>query len=92
MSKSLTFSTYLLDIPGYYFGDFHWYRKDDGGFWSHKQSYGKVRRARDGITNEHIYNPKHANLGGKYKFVTYMRCNPGNVNIEGVGCPQLVYF
>ena len=21
-----------------------------------------------------------------------MRCNPGNVNIEGVGCPQLVYF
>ena len=33
-------------------------------------------------TSTFIY-PAHANLGGKYKFVTYVRCNPGNVNIEG---------
>jgi len=48
----------VLDNSGEY-KDYHFYRQDSDGLWSHKQGKGKVKRF-DASTNL-IYDPKRAN-------------------------------
>ncbi|WP_196243273.1 RHS repeat domain-containing protein [Ruminococcus flavefaciens] len=54
-----------------YFIDYHWYRKDSNGRWSHKPGYDTVRDY-DNSGNK-IYNPSTANRGIYNNYVTSFR-------------------
>ena len=54
-----------------YFIDYHWYRKDSNGRWSHKPGYDTVRDYDN--SNNKIYNPSTANRGIYSKYVTSFR-------------------
>lgn len=63
--------------------DYHWYRQDNTGCWSHKQGCWPVTD-RDNSGNV-IADPQHCDLGA-YVFCTYMIRPPG-VAISGGGSP-----
>ena len=73
------FSTGDADNP--YDRDYHWYRLDDNGFWSHKP--GRTHATdRDGEGNR-IRDPRMAVNGFiPYKFVCFMTVNRFSVNIR----------
>lgn len=62
-------------VTGYdyrgYFIDYHWYRKDSNGRWSHKPGYDTVRDY-DNSGNK-IYDPSKANRGIYNVYVTSFR-------------------
>lgn len=67
--------------------EFHWYRQDADGFWSHKRGHLPVTR-RD-ASNHLIVNPQHADRN--YGDVNYTQfcdfyCVPGHVR---TACSQL---
>ena len=60
-------------------GDFHWYRLDNNGKWSHKP--GQARPTRKDNANNFINDPREAAMG-HYRFVTFMISNRKTVNIQ----------
>lgn len=79
------FTTAVAD--GYYVAlviwpnvDFHWYRQDKGGCWSHKPG-GTAARNTDNA-NKIIKDPKTADRGGYTQFCSYMVTRPCKVRIK----------
>ncbi|XP_078382406.1 uncharacterized protein LOC144665106 [Oculina patagonica] len=62
--------------------DYHWYRLDNNGYWSHKM--GKTRATdRDG-NGDRIRDPREAaNWYFDYRFVCFMKINRNTIQIEG---------
>lgn len=56
--------------------DYHWYRQDADGFWSHKQGTTAVKRT-DG-SNQLIIDPILADRGDYTSFVAYFKVTPWN--------------
>ncbi|MFA4845360.1 MAG: hypothetical protein WC654_02270 [Patescibacteria group bacterium] len=65
MKDSLIHVEEPVERPGYYLSalffamneyDFHWYRKDDDGFWSHKNGWHPVKETDD--AGNHISDPR----------------------------------
>lgn len=59
----------LVVAPGPGFIDFHWYRKNKEGFWSHKPGGTKVRNVDN--SNKLITDPANCNRGPYTKFCGY---------------------
>ncbi|HYI12422.1 MAG TPA: hypothetical protein VEK57_25435 [Thermoanaerobaculia bacterium] len=59
--------------------DFHWYRQDSGGCWSHKPGSTQARNT-DNSGNP-ITDPKTCNRGPYTDFCSYMITYPGKVTI-----------
>ncbi|SRR6266404_6677768 len=60
--------------------DFHWYRQDTVGCWSHKPGSTAVRNTDN--SNNPITDPKTANRGGYTQFCSYMVTRPCKVRIK----------
>lgn len=82
---SANFTTALAD--GWYVAlviwpnvDFHWYRQDKVGCWSHKPGSTPVKNTDD--SNHPITDPKTANRGGYTQFCSYMITRPCKVRIK----------
>ena len=60
--------------------DFHWYRQDKGGCWSHKPG-GTAARNYDN-SNHIITNPQTADRGGYTQFCSFMITRPCKVRIK----------
>lgn len=60
--------------------DFHWYRQDKGGCWSHKPG-GTAARNTDN-SNKTITDPKTCDRGNYTQFCSYMITRPGKVRIK----------
>ena len=58
--------------------DFHWYRLDQGGLWSHKPGQTRATRLDNGGNN--IEDPRVANAGN-YRFVAFMSTDTNAVTI-----------
>ena len=58
--------------------DFHWYRLDQGGLWSHKP--GETHVTRVDQAGNIIVDPRTA-ATGNYRFVTFMTSECNTVNI-----------
>ena len=56
--------------PYYYNNDFHWYRLDSGGMWSHKP--GGTQATNLDNSGNPIANPETANRGGYTDFCGYL--------------------
>ena len=54
--------------------DYHWYRQDADGFWSHKRGTKPVQRTDD--SNSRIADPQTANRGKYTRFVGYYAVTP----------------
>lgn len=67
----------LVIWPNY---DFHWYRKDVTGWWSHKPG-GTQATNRDN-SNNFISDPRNANRGGYTQFCTFMNVMHGHIKIN----------
>lgn len=68
------------DRPGY-FGDFHWYRLDSDGKWSHKP--GETRVTQYDNAGHYITDPRDPSVNmGRYRFVCFMSTNVDTVNIH----------
>ena len=66
-------------------GDFHWYRLDQNGFWSHKPGSTPVTASDN--AGAFITDPRIANMGN-YHFVSFMTSDYATVNIAGNSyCP-----
>jgi hypothetical protein len=63
----------LVISPGH---DYHWYRRDEDGTWSHKPGSSSATN-RDN-SNHIIYNPETANRGGTARFVAI----PGQIHLQ----------
>ncbi|XP_078382107.1 uncharacterized protein LOC144664772 isoform X5 [Oculina patagonica] len=62
--------------------DYHWYRLDNNGHWSHKPG-GTRATDRDG-NGDRILDPREAANGPyDYKFVCFMKINRNTIRIEG---------
>ena len=73
----------LVVAPGQ---DFHWYRKDDNGRWSHKQSREPVRDTDE--SGNKIMNPETADRGVYTSFCGYFCVDKNKIDIEGYNsCP-----
>jgi len=57
-------------------GDYHWYRQNISGTWSHKKGMGKVYFKDD--KGKRIYNPEKCDRGGYNKFVGFFMIEPIN--------------
>ena len=68
----LKFSILLLNL------DFHWYRLDSGGRWSHKP--GETAPKNTDNNNNPIFDPRLANTGF-YEFVAFMFVDKNSVKI-----------
>jgi hypothetical protein len=66
----------LVIWPG---ADFHWYRRDKSGWWSHKP--GSTPATNKDNSNKGIINPQNADRGNYTEFVGYMVVMPGHVRI-----------
>ena len=66
----LKFSILLLD--------FHWYRLDRNGFWSHKP--GETAPTNRDNNGHPIFDPRLANIG-TYEFVAFMFVDKNSVEI-----------
>jgi hypothetical protein len=62
------------------FKDYHWYRLDSNGMWSHKP--GQTPAINTDNANQLIANPETANRGPYTDFCGYFHCIPANVNIR----------
>ena len=60
--------------------DFHWYRQDNVGCWSHKPGGTAVRNYDN--SGKPITDPKTADRGGYTLFCSYMITYPGHVHIQ----------
>lgn len=60
--------------------DFHWYRQDKIGCWSHKPGGTAVRNTDN--SNNPITNPQTANRGGYTQFCSFMITRPCKVRIK----------
>lgn len=60
--------------------DFHWYRQDKGGCWSHKPGSTAVRNTDE--SNHIITNPQTANRGNYTQFCSFMVTRPCKVRIK----------
>jgi hypothetical protein len=67
----------LVIAPGI---DFHWYRRDKTGWWSHKPG-GTPATDRDNA-NHYISNPESADRGMYTDFCGYLVVMPGHVKIQ----------
>jgi hypothetical protein len=68
------YSVYLVagdffDNGIFKYHDYHWYRQDKGGLWSHKPGGGPVRRV--DASRHYIKNPARANHYYKYGVVSF---------------------
>ncbi|MDZ4719869.1 MAG: hypothetical protein SH847_15575 [Roseiflexaceae bacterium] len=69
----------LVVAPGPGFIDFHWYRKNTEGFWSHKPGGTKVRNVDN--SNVLILNPETCNRGPYTRFCGYFyTCKSQRIN------------
>ena len=76
---------YTRFFPLYSLGeDFHWYRLDDNGKWSHKMSTWLAPTNRDSA-NEPITDPRIAQKppGKDFQFVSFMKVDRQTVNAVG---------
>jgi hypothetical protein len=71
----------LVIAPGY---DFHWYRQDDTGWWSHKPGCGEARNWDE--SHNSISDPSTANRGVYTQFCGYFCVYKPDVKIAGFGC------
>lgn len=62
-------------------GDFHWYRQDSDGYWSHKQGLTPVKRTDN--SGELIKDPMYADRGAYTTFVGYFAVTPWNNMYNG---------
>lgn len=60
--------------------DFHWYRQDNGGCWSHKPGSTAARNYDN--SNHTITNPQTADRGGYTQFCSFMITRPCKVRIK----------
>lgn len=60
--------------------DFHWFRKDRSGFWSHKPGSTPVRNVDS--SNHAIPDPRTANRGPYTNFCTFMVVMHGHIKIR----------
>src|SRR5262245_16472351 len=67
----------LVVWPG---GDFHWYRRDKSGWWSHKP--GGTAATDVDNANHHITNPETADRGPYSDFCGYMVVMPGHIKLQ----------
>lgn len=72
--------TYKVALVAYS-GDYHWYRQDADGYWSHKPGTTPVRRYDDNpSTNNLILDPQLAYRGNYTTFIGYFVVSPwGNM-------------
>ena len=69
----------LVVAPGPGFVDFHWYRKNKEGFWSHKPGSTPVRNVDN--SNHVITNPETCNRGPYTQFCGYFyTCRSQRIN------------
>jgi len=66
----------LVVWPGY---DYHWYRLDDNGKWSHKP--GSTPATNKDNSNNLITDPKNCDRGPYSEFCGYYYCNPSKTKI-----------
>ena len=59
--------------------DFHWYRLDEGGLWSHKP--GRTRVTQRDQAGNNITDPRTADTGN-YGFVAFMTSDISTVTIN----------
>ena len=59
--------------------DFHWYRQDQNGNWSHKP--GSTAATNLDNSGNVITDPRTADTGN-YKFVTFMSYCPGQIKVR----------
>jgi len=85
LTASANFTTSLTD--GYYVAlviwpnvDFHWYRQDKGGCWSHKPGSTAARNTDE--SNKIIKDPKTCDRGDYTVFCSYMVTRPCKVRIK----------
>jgi hypothetical protein len=62
--------------PGF---NFHWYRKDDSGYWSHKPGSTEVRDVDN--SGHKITDPSLADRGGYTDFCGYFQVIPSKIKI-----------
>ena len=68
-----TYKVALVVDPG---EDYHWYRQDPDGIWSHKQGILPIKRTDD--SGRLILDPQTANRGRYTAFVKYFAVSPWN--------------
>ena len=68
--------------------DYHWYRQDSDGFWSHKQGTTPVKRTDE--SGELIVDPYYADRGEYTQFLGYYAVTPWN-NMYSKTNPVLCY-
>lgn len=73
----LQFSFISCDILGIW-GDFHWYRLDSDGKWSHKP--GRARVVKYDNLGKDILDPRDASMG-RYQFVCFMITDRGGMAV-----------
>lgn len=72
--------TYKVALVSYN-RDYHWYRQDSDGYWSHKRGYSVVERY--DYSNNIIIDPYTADRGRYTNFLGYFAVSPwGNMYVE----------
>jgi hypothetical protein len=71
----------LVIAPNPPFPDFHWYRKDRDGLWSHKP--GPSPAVNLDNAGQMISDPRNASRGKYTDFCTFMVVKHGHINIAG---------
>jgi hypothetical protein len=59
--------------------DYHWYRQDSNGIWSHKQASTPVKNVDD--SNNPIIDPRTCDRGPYNDFCGFFHCIPANTHI-----------
>jgi hypothetical protein len=80
----------VVNVPGYYLialvvakgRDYHWYRQDDTGYWSHKP--GHTQATNLDASGKVITDPRDCNLG-IYSFTTFYFAPKGGVRTASLG-------
>lgn len=69
----------LVIDPGPISKDFHWYRKNRNGTWSHKPGGGQATNRDD--SGNLIFDPRTADRGGYTEFISFMVVMHGHVKL-----------
>lgn len=80
----------VANVSGYYLialvvargVDYHWYRQDDTGLWSHKPGHTKARNTDE--SGKPIVDPRECNLG-IYSFTNFYYAPKGGVRTASLG-------
>jgi hypothetical protein len=80
----------VVNVPGYYLialvvakgKDYHWYRQDDSGYWSHKPGHTKATNL--DASGKVIVDPRECNLG-IYSFTNFYYAPKGGVRTASLG-------